>query len=74
MKIEGLRVVDNDKLETPEGDIVAPVVYYMDLAINEQESVAVSIGPETYSSLHTLFATGPTGTATDPATPMGVPA
>lgn len=71
MRIDGLRIVDNDKLETPEGDVVAPVRYYMDVQLNEEESASVSINQDTYTTLHTILygATSPETT-----TPMGVPA
>lgn len=55
MLIERLRVVDNDTIETPEGRMLAPTAYYMDLSLNQEEMVAVPINRDTYVSLHNLF-------------------
>ena len=54
MLIERLRVIDSDSVDTSEGPITAPTTYYMDIALNEEESVAVPINRETYVALHNL--------------------
>jgi hypothetical protein len=54
MLIERLRVVDNDTIDTPEGKVVAPTTYFMDLELNEEESVAIPIDRGTYQALHNL--------------------
>ena len=71
MLIEALRVVDN-RLPTPEGDTLGPTVYYMDVAVNEEEIVAVPISSETFVSLTDITAQQdpPLG---NPETPMGIP-
>lgn len=55
MFIEKLRIVDNDGIDTDEGRLVAPTTYYMDVALNEEETVAVPIDATAYKALHNLF-------------------
>lgn len=72
MQIEKLRVV-NDTLESDdEGTVHAPTAYFMDVALNEQECIAVPVGLETYVALSNLFADQIA--PEDSETPMGVPA
>lgn len=74
MLIENLRVVDNDTLNTPDGPVVAPTTYFMDVAISQEDMVAVPINPQTYEALHNLLTANevPTGPGTN--NPMGSPA
>ena len=72
--IENLRVVDNDVLDTPEGQIVAPTTYFMDIALNPEEVVAVPINGETFGTLHALATANEVPEPADPTRPMGVPA
>jgi len=54
MLIEQLRVIDNDKIETPEGNIPAPTAYFMDVVVNEKKKASVSISQDVYTVLHNL--------------------
>lgn len=74
MLIENLRVVDTNKLETPGGSVGAPVTYFMDIALNQEEVVAVPISSETFASLHNLATASEVPGLPDPTKPMGVPA
>jgi hypothetical protein len=65
MLIERLRIVDMDSIDTPEGPVVAPTAFYMDVALNQEEMVAVPINRETYNALHNLY------TADEVPTPSG---
>ncbi len=71
MQIEKLRIV-NDKLDDGEGITYAPTTYFMDIALNEQECVAVPVGLETYVTLSNLFADQ--DLPEDTGAPMGAPA
>jgi hypothetical protein len=53
MLIENLRVVDN-VLDTPEGQVIGPTTYFMEVAVNTEEVVSVPINSETYTTLHDL--------------------
>jgi hypothetical protein len=74
MLIENLRVVDTNKLDTPTGPIAAPITYFMDIALNQEEVVAVPISGETFASLHNLATASEIPGPPDPSKPMGVPA
>lgn len=54
MLIEQLRIIDNDKIETPEGNIPAPTVYFMDIAVGEKKKASIPISQEVYTTLHNL--------------------
>jgi len=58
MKIEKLRILDNDRMETPEGSIIAPTTYFMDVELNQEDSLAIPINAETYFVLHGLMSEG----------------
>lgn len=55
MQIERLRIVDN-RLPTPEGEVVGPTTYFMDVAVNESEMVAIPINSETFITLNDIVA------------------
>lgn len=74
MLIENLRVVDNDVLQTADGPVKAPVAYFMDIALNQEEVVAVKISGDTYGTLHALGTANEVPEVPDPTKPMGVPA
>jgi len=74
MLIERLRVIDNAKIDTPQGLVSTPVTYSMDVAINEEQIMSVPISQDTYSSLHDIMTSHDPIEALDSEMPMGQPA